>query len=372
MSHHDDEAVPVFEVISTFYVNIYINQVFNLAESDFRSRKARSLTTAYQDAVVAFSTGITSSKAGDAYRRAMTSLHNYFKHKSSKFRYVSYGGFVDGVVALLVPEEYFRDMRDQDRDETISIAVCDLINFYAKAVTAPEMLRRIIDERDKPASINTTIITLQDQGVSLLFQVRDRLFNQFLGQAVGGGPSESPQLVAKLKQAVRKLALENAKLVAEVRERDGRVAALEERGSELRKRCRAAERSAETAIAARTAAAAPVAESPPAPAQTRPAPAQTRPAPAQTRPAPAQTRPAPAQTRPAPAQTRPAPAQTRPAPAPALDLEDPDDPLSGLASSFVSREQRPPASPPADAGPPLGALLDDHQPGDFRPRAARG
>lgn len=229
----DTEATEMFEIISTFFVDIFFNQIYITAERAFKNGDYPDITSAYQNTVSAFSIDITSKKSTDNYKKLMNNLHNYFQ-KYARFTYVrGYGDFVDGVVRMMVPEEYFRNMKEKERDEVISVVICTVIKFYAKSVTKTDTLRKIIDMRQDRAAQSNTIYMLQDSGVTIIFQLRDSLYNRFIGASVNAPNSENPELVAKLKGAIRKLAKEKAEFKSELDARDSYIEQLENQMQEV-------------------------------------------------------------------------------------------------------------------------------------------
>ena len=197
----DPKVLSVFEVIASYFVDCYFNHVWHGARTHVSA--GRSLTDEYTSRIQAFVTGTKNDPR--CYSEVIQGVHSFFIG-TTRFTTLSFAEFVDRIVGVCVPAEYFRQFSAQDKDELLSSVICDLVANLAAGTTKPDMLRRIIDEHSKTPEV--TIRMMQDIAVGALITKRGALHNKFLhkmGQARDAVPLD---VVEDMKKALRRLVRE--------------------------------------------------------------------------------------------------------------------------------------------------------------------
>ena len=197
----DPKVLSVFEVIASYFVDCYFNHVWHGARTHVSA--GRSLTDEYTSRIQAFVTGTKNDPR--CYSEVIQGVHSFFIG-TTRFTTLSFAEFVDRIVGICVPPEYFRQFSAQDKDELLSSVICDLVANLAAGTTKPDMLRRIIDEHSKTPEV--TIRMMQDIAVGALITKRAALHNKFLhkmGQARDAVPLD---VVEDMKKALRRLVRE--------------------------------------------------------------------------------------------------------------------------------------------------------------------
>lgn len=210
----------LFEAIGTHFVDVFFNHIYALAQKQAQAGDARSVTSAYQDAVAAYVQQV--GQSGAAYQQTVNQLHLYVKDWVSMGAN-DYATFVDRTVACLVPDDYFADLTPKQKDELFSQMVSNVLAGMAVYCTKAPKLALIVDQHSARAA--STIEEMQNYASSLLVHEQSRLSNMFLSVASGAKGVDSAELVAGLKGMIRELAEKTAALEAE----------LEEQGGELRR-----------------------------------------------------------------------------------------------------------------------------------------
>jgi hypothetical protein len=206
-ANYDSKMISMFEVLGSHFVDIYFNHVWASA----RARPQKSITDEYERQVQAFIIGVKTDKA--SYREVVAALHQYFR-AMTRYSTMSFAGFVDQIVAQVIPADYLELLRAAEKDEALGSIVVDLVSSLGAYVTTPEMLRRIIDEHDVQPAV--TIRMIQDQSVTILLAKRGEIHNKFL-RRVGQAKETVPiDVVEGLKKAVRQLVREKAVLSAQL------------------------------------------------------------------------------------------------------------------------------------------------------------
>lgn len=206
-TNHDPKVISVFEIVSAYFCDTVFNHVYHSAKTNLVG--GSSLTDEYVRRVQAYVVGVKSD--GRCYSDVVQGVHTYFTG-TTRFTTLSFAEFVDRIVGVCVPEEYFRQFSPQDKDELLSSVICDLVSNLAAFVTKPDTLRRVIDGH--AVNPEVTIRMLQDAAVHSLVTKRATLHNKFLhkmGQARDTVPMD---VVDDMKKALRRLVQEKAEAAA--------------------------------------------------------------------------------------------------------------------------------------------------------------
>jgi hypothetical protein len=210
-SSQDPKVLSVFEIVSAYFCDTVFNHVHYSAKMGLSS--GASLTDEYVRQIHAYVLGVKTDSR--CYSDVIRGVHGYFTG-TTRFTTISFAEFVDRIVGVCVPEEYFRQFNAQDKDELLSSVICDLVANLAAFATTPDMLRRIIDGHTSAPEV--TIRMLQDAAVGALVTKRAALHNKFLrkiGQARDTVPID---VVEDMKKALRRLVKEKAEAVAQAQE----------------------------------------------------------------------------------------------------------------------------------------------------------
>jgi hypothetical protein len=204
---HDPRVVSVFEIVSAYFCDTYYNHVHHSAKTNLTS--GASLTDEYVRRIQAYVIGVKND--GRCYSDVVQGVHTYFTG-TTRFTTLSFAEFVNRIVGVCVPEEYFRQFSPQDKDEMLSSVLCDLVSNLAAFATKPDMLRRIIDGHGTTPEV--TIRMLQDAAVNALITKRAALHNKFLRKQGQARDTVSMDIVDDMKKALRRLVKEKAEVAA--------------------------------------------------------------------------------------------------------------------------------------------------------------
>ena len=216
----DPKVISVFEIVSSYFVDCYFNHIWHSARVNLAG--GTSLTDEYVRRIQAFITGAKNDPR--CYSEVIKGVHSYFTG-TTRFTALSFADFVDRIVGVCVPSEYFRQFSAQDKDELLSSVICDLVSNLAAGATRPDMLRRIIDNHTVAPEV--TVRMLQDIAVGALISKRASLHNKFLHKMGQARDSVPLDVVEDMKKALRRL-------VREKSEAESRADAAEEEADELR------------------------------------------------------------------------------------------------------------------------------------------
>jgi hypothetical protein len=210
-SSHDPRVISVFEIVSAYFTDTVFNHVHHSAKTNLIG--GSSLTDEYVRRIQAYVIGVKND--GRCYSDVVQGVHTYFT-STTRFTTLSFAEFVDRIVGVCVPEEYFRQFSPQDKDELLSSVLCDLVSNLAAFATRADMLRRIIDGHATTPEV--TIRMLQDAAVNSLITKRATLHNKFLRKMGQARDTVSMDVIDDMKKALRRLVKEKAEAVTRAEE----------------------------------------------------------------------------------------------------------------------------------------------------------
>ncbi|MCE7958855.1 MAG: hypothetical protein DYH06_13120, partial [Acidobacteria bacterium ACB2] len=199
--------ISVFEIVGSYFVDTLYNHVYSSARANLSG--GSSITDEYTRRVHAYVLGVKNDE--QCYGDVVQGVHRFFTG-TTRYTALNFADFVDRIVGVCVPDDYFRQFTPQDKDELLSSILCDLVSNLSAFATKPDMLRRIIDEHDRAPEV--TIRMLQDAAVNALIAKRSALHNKFLRKAGQARDQVSMDVVDDMKKALRRLVKEKAEAVS--------------------------------------------------------------------------------------------------------------------------------------------------------------
>lgn len=216
---YDKRLISILEIVSAHFVDIFYNHVYHSS----RLKADGSHTDEFVRQVQAFVIGVKTDE--QSYHQIVQRLHEYFR-QSTRYATLSFGDFVEQITQQFIPKEFYDSLKMPEKDETLSSIIADLVSALGAAVTAPDMLQRIIDNHD--ANPRVTIRMIQDKGITILLAKRGEIHNKFLRRIGQAKDTVSMDIVEDLKGAIRRLVKQKASAMSQLGETEERVMELED------------------------------------------------------------------------------------------------------------------------------------------------
>jgi hypothetical protein len=204
---YDITTLNVFEVLSSYYVDIYYNHLYLEAKKAKASGTVSSITEGYKMTLDAFLSGMNKQKL---YKKAVQGF--YAKFLSVGITSISFSSCISQIVKELIPTDYFDSVDNHQQSQILHISLNNVIkNFTNKIVT--EHMSSIIDNHKEIDNVRV----LQDDMIDLFLLERERMYQKFMlvqtGQ-VGDGAQLSmyKKLLKNMQTEIKKLIKEKYEL----------------------------------------------------------------------------------------------------------------------------------------------------------------
>ena len=218
---YSQKLISILEVVGSYFVDVFFNHVYLSAKTSLKSEG--SLVDEFSRRVQSYIVGVKTDK--HCYLQVVQNLYRYFQ-TTTVLTSLTFADFVERVVQQFIPAEYYGHLTCSEKDETLGSIVVDLVSRLGAYVTSPGLIRQIVDEHDRRPQ--GTIRKIQDQGVTFLLTKRGEIYNSFVKKIGQTKDTVSVDVVAGLRQTIRKLLKQKAELKAQLGETGERVLELEE------------------------------------------------------------------------------------------------------------------------------------------------
>lgn len=175
MDRVDKKVFSHFDIIASFFVDVFFNDLYLKAIDLADSGKSPSITDGYKRLVAGAYPKAISIR--DHYRQVIIRMHGYYCAHTA--RNMGFADFEKQILEQFIPKKYLHDYRDAERENTLHKIVVDCVNDFARFMIAPENVRKVIDLRDCP-EFEADIETMKEHIRRYLLTVRDSFYERFI------------------------------------------------------------------------------------------------------------------------------------------------------------------------------------------------
>jgi len=206
-SPKDARVNSIFEILGAYFCDTFFNHIYRSAHLNTKNNS--SLTDEYIRRVHAYVIGVKTDK--ECYSEVVQGIHSYFIG-TTRFTTMSFNDFVDNIIKVCVPADYFTQFTQQDKDELLSSIICDLVSNIAVYTTQPDILRKIIDEHKTRAEV--TVRMIQDSIINFLTIKRTTIHNKFLQKIGQSREFVSIDTIKDMEKVIKRLVKEKSDLTS--------------------------------------------------------------------------------------------------------------------------------------------------------------
>ncbi len=194
--NYDPKVLSTFDIISSFFVDVFYNSLYLKARDRVREGKHQSLTDAYKTNIINYLYGI---KQQQLYMQVVLSLHEYYQ-KVTVYSTIIFSDFENKLLCQFIPPEYYRDFTEKDKDANLCAIITHAVQEFGEIVLSSEYLRMIIDDHRNQLNITR----LQDSIVEILIKKREEYYVQFAKKINQRSDKVSSEVLKKLKDELMK------------------------------------------------------------------------------------------------------------------------------------------------------------------------
>ena len=213
---YDPKMISIFEILGSFFTDILFNHIYSMAKT---SSKA-SIPDEYIKHIQSYLTGIKNNE--EHYNTTVQELYKYFvSTQLVQFATLKFPDFINLIVITCLPEDYYKQLTTQDKDDIFSNIICDLVANMSSFVTSSDILRAITIKHDQTPQ--KTIRAIQDCAILSLIDKRALLHNKFVKKVGQARDLVSTDHAEDMKKVIKKLLKEKSQLEADLEDADGEI-----------------------------------------------------------------------------------------------------------------------------------------------------
>ena len=179
--NYSKRSIDTFEVISSYFVDIYYNYLYTEAKKLKMSGKTNNITEGYKHALNAYKQGIENP---NTFKDTLKGISNFFD--SCGFTGLSFTNCIERITEEFIPKDYYESVSKQQKISILKSVISESnINFIEKIVR--KFLSHIIDNHNDMDNIRV----LQDEFIDILIIEKERLYHKFIAKDGGGKNSDN-------------------------------------------------------------------------------------------------------------------------------------------------------------------------------------
>ncbi len=186
-SEYHQRTINVFEVIASYFVDVYYNKLYFSAEKHAYEGKHPSTTMAYKHILSYYLERLTEP---ENYKKCLNELHMaYVKHLD---KYATYNQCIDAITQEFVPED-FLNLRPNEKDSILHHVIKNS-NMRFCHTLVNKCIKMIVDMHNEVNNVNV----LQNLFIDNLIIEREEFYGRFL---LGDKPAGvSPKMIESIRE----------------------------------------------------------------------------------------------------------------------------------------------------------------------------
>jgi hypothetical protein len=183
---YDDETLNVFEILASYFVNIFYNALYEEAEKYRLKNKVHSLTEGYKMALRMYNDSLDNPST---YIQVITSLVEYFNEWWDSGSILSYGSCVDIMIQPFIPEDYFNSMNLSQKQVILREVISSSVKRIIVQIVE-EHISSIIDNHQESDNINV----IRNDLIQCFILEKEKMYKRFIYSETTNGQITNAKL----------------------------------------------------------------------------------------------------------------------------------------------------------------------------------
>ncbi|QJX73948.1 hypothetical protein F-E9_175 [Faustovirus] len=204
-ANYDPKVLSVFEIIGCYFVDTFYNSLFLKAREKTQLEGARSITDAYKSNIINYLRGVKGDT--ELYRHVVKQLCDYFR-SATRYSTITFGEFEDKTVRCFIPQEYFNDLTERDKDSLLNVIILRIVEDFSIKVIKQEFLKMVIDDHSNRGNIDVLKNIITD----IMILIRESYFEMFMKKIVDNGRKDRDKVDVEMVHKANKALAEEIKI----------------------------------------------------------------------------------------------------------------------------------------------------------------
>ena len=204
-SKYEKSTISTFDIIGSYCVGIYYNELYFKAEQWRNEGKYDSLTQAYQKVLYNY---IQFTKKKEFFRQTISGIHNYFI-STTKHGAMTYKKCIDFIVKEFVPSHLFDNLKETQKYNILNNILIDCLKIFTERILK-DQISPIIDNHFEQANIKI----LQNIYLEIILAQKDKMYAKFINPEKRNHTVPT-ELYGEIQKQLLKLKENNSYLIKE-------------------------------------------------------------------------------------------------------------------------------------------------------------
>lgn len=168
---YDKSTISKFDIVGSYFVNLYYNEFYSKAMSIKMSTDDKSLTDIYKQIL---STYLDFVNKPEFFKQIVKGIHA-FCISTTKFTTMTHKECIEFMVHEFIPQKLWASLRESQKNKLFHETISKCISIFTEKITR-EYLHIIIDNHDQDGNITI----LQDVFLQIILLEKDNIYSKFL------------------------------------------------------------------------------------------------------------------------------------------------------------------------------------------------
>lgn len=170
-NRYEKSTITKFDIIGSYFVGIYYNELYLKADQLRNEGKYNSLTQSYQQVLYNY---IQFTQHKDFFRKTILGIHNYFI-STTKYVSMTHKECIDFIVSEFIPNHLFENIKETQKYNILNNILIDCLKIFTEKILQSYIVH-IIDNHYEQANINI----LQNCYLEIILLEKDKMYAKFI------------------------------------------------------------------------------------------------------------------------------------------------------------------------------------------------
>jgi hypothetical protein len=176
MKKYNEKNIVVFDIVGTFFVDTFYNDLYLQSEAAVKAGRAKSITDVYKFNITSYMRGLMTNRK--IASKVIKSIHEYYQGCIG-VNFISFGDFEDKFLSSFVPAEYYNDFDTTTKDKLLFDIIGKTVQKFTEDVLHLH-IKKIIDDHQN----RNNVVLLQQTMIDIFTEQRDDYYYRFVKERI--------------------------------------------------------------------------------------------------------------------------------------------------------------------------------------------
>ena len=171
INNYNKTTLSKFDIIGSYFVGVYYNDLYKKAEHLFLEDKYNNLTESYKSILYNY---IKFTKTNKFFTKTVIGIHKYFIN-STRFTQITYKECIDFIVSEFIPNELFNSVKETKKYKLLNEILINCLEIFTEDILLNHIIK-IIDNHSEESNC----LLLQNVFLKIILLEKDKMYAKFI------------------------------------------------------------------------------------------------------------------------------------------------------------------------------------------------